>query len=125
METSFRPPFEDSGRTLFEIIESAEEGNVPTHGECYYAMLALKSLKFFSEQDGQRISEAVLEKKSPVVQEMAAKWAVEEPFKRNKAAYARTPLQYIGLHNLPGHPEQVKMRGIALGILKKVTESKP
>ncbi len=31
-------------RTLFEIIESAKDGYMPTHEECYWAMLAFSSM---------------------------------------------------------------------------------
>lgn len=34
-------------RKLVEIIESAKDGQMPTHEECYYAMLALSALHYF------------------------------------------------------------------------------
>lgn len=121
-QTSFDLPFPDTGRTLFEIIDGAKDGNMPTHGECYYAMLALSSLLTFSRGDSQRVAEAILEGKPAMVQQMAAQWALDEPFKREKAAFAKSPVEWMGVHNLPTHPEAQEMRRIALGVLRKVTE---
>lgn len=50
-------------RTLYEIINDAKDGNMPTHEECYWAMLCYDGLH---NGDHRRLREELLsEKRSP------------------------------------------------------------
>jgi hypothetical protein len=44
-------------RTLYEIIEDAKAGNMPTHEECYWAMLCFNALL---NMDHTRLRETLL-----------------------------------------------------------------
>lgn len=98
-------------RTLFEIIESAKDGNKPTHDECYWTMLALDALHNFDAQD-------VMEMKG--CSELGRDLRMNESFNRNKRALDTPPDKWVGWSNDPANPAYQRMRKIAFGILAKV-----
>jgi len=98
-------------RTLFEIIESAKDGNKPTHDECYWTMLALDALHNFDARD-------VLEMKSD--SQLRKELRASESFRRNKSALNTPPDKFVGWNNDPTNPAYQKMRKVAFGLLAKV-----
>lgn len=86
-------------RTLGEIIESAKDGQMPTHEECYWAILsdlANRPNKIFGPE-----------------------WYWKESFNRRKRAYEKDPKTYVGPNNDPANPDYQKRREIALKICDK------
>lgn len=102
----------DQMRTLMEIIESAKDGNKPTHDECYYAMLALSALHSFDHQDLFRFADEHHDNG-------INRFIVEEAFQRSKRAYAVSPKHYVGWEHDPGNPDYQKFRQMAMKIADK------
>jgi len=100
-------------RTLLEIIDSAKSGQMPTHEECYYAMLALSALHYF---DHRALLGLVDEKHSQ-------KWWIElqsdESFKRFKVALDKSPKDWIGWEEDPANPEYQQRRNIGIKLFDK------
>jgi hypothetical protein len=99
-------------RTLGEIEEAAMSGEMPTHEECYWAMLALRALVVF---DGMSFRSLLDESVSRTPQR-----EYEEYFNRTKRAYATDPKQYVGKNNDPANPEMQERRKVALKIFNKI-----
>ena len=101
-------------RTLSEIIDSAKDGNKPSHDECYWAMLALSALHHFDHR-------ALMELPDKTNAQLAFRlnWEREETFRRSKAAYAKSPQEYVGWNNDPANPEYQRERQVALRLFKK------
>jgi len=102
-------------RTLFEIIESAKSGEMPSHEECYWAMLALEALGFFDHQALSNLANRPSKIRTPEFQ-----W--KESFRRYKIALDKDPKEYCGPSNDPSTPEYQKRRSISLKILDKVSK---
>lgn len=102
-------------RTLYEIIESAKDGNKPTHEECYWAMLAYSALLSFSASDIRKLT---VENPSPLVKSFLK----EEHHKRLKGALGNNPKDYVGWNNDPANPEYQKMRQIGSKLVNKIIE---
>ena len=102
-------------RTLYEIEDSAMSGDIPTHEECYWAMLALRALVVF---DGMAFR--ALLKDSPL-RTPQREW--EEHFNRTKRAYAADPQKYVGKNNDPSNPDTQKRRKAALNIFNTICGS--
>lgn len=107
-------------RTLYEIIESAKDGEKPSHDECYWAMLALSALHHFDNQDISKLAEYYgklgFEKNAP----FGAKFRASESFNRFKKALNKSPQEWVGWNNDPSNPEYQKMRQVANRLLSKV-----
>lgn len=103
-------------RTLLEIIDFAKSGQMPTHEECYYAMLALSALHFFDHHALQELDDK--NRQSPFFIEIQS----EESFKRFKNALAKSPQEWVGWDNDPKNPDYQKRRKGALNIFNKVME---
>ena len=109
-------------RTLFEIIEGAKDGAMPTHEECYWAMLALSALKHFDGMDLMAIYEAAEEGKSSLM--LRAKSGYTESWNRFKRALDKSPQEWVGPNNDPANPEYQKMRALAFKVAEKATGEK-
>lgn len=102
-------------RNLFEIVDGAMDGNMPTHEECYWAMLALSALHYFDYSDLRSL--CFKEKTNPAINKLK----VEESFKRFQAALNKSPKEWIGPDNDPSNPEYQKFRKIEAKIFDKFT----
>ena len=100
-------------RTLLEIINAAKSGEMPTHKECYWAMLALEALQGFD-------SRALSQLASRPSKIMTPEFQWKESFYRTKRALNKDPKTYIGPNNDPSTEAFQKRRSIALKILAKV-----
>lgn len=100
-------------RTLLEIIDSAKDGQMPSHEECYYAMLALSALHYF---DHHALSELDKDHRQ-------AWWInlqINESFGRFKNALDKSPKDWIGWNEDPANPEYQKRRNIGKKLVNKV-----
>lgn len=101
-------------RTLSEIIESAKDGNMPTHEECYWAMLCYNSI---FNIDHRQLREALLvEKLAP---EFIRNLKAETSFNMYKSALNKSPKEFMGPSNDPSNPEYQKFRKMGNKIIDK------
>lgn len=106
-------------RTLIEIIEEAKDGIMPTHEECYYAMLAYSSMLYFDHKALQ--DELLSEKETPkFIKEMKA----QNSFDMLKGALNKSPKEWLGDSHDPMKPEYQKFRKAAGKLLDKVMNSR-
>lgn len=104
-------------RTLFEIINSAKDGQMPAYEECYWAMLAFSHLHYFDHSAILRLG-----KGTPLaIPEFQAK----ESLRRFKAALEISPREWVGWNNDPANPEYQKEREIGRDILKRLGFEEP
>ena len=99
-------------KTLFEIVESARDGVMPSHEECYWAMLALDAISHFDRR-------ALMDLANRPSKLMTPQWQYEESFRRHKAALNKDPKSYVGWNNDPSNPEFQKRRKVANKILDR------
>lgn len=105
-------------RTLFEIIESAKSGQMPTHEECYWAMLALSALHVFDHMDLIRFAG-----RGDKINPMFVKWHAEESVRRYNIALNKSPKDYVGPNDDPSNPDVQARRKIELKIFEKISTS--
>lgn len=103
-------------KKLIDIVESAKDGKMPTHEECYWAMLALSHLHYFESTDIRSISS----NKDDVRTKMIA----DEAFRRRKIAFDQSPKSWVGWSNDPSNPDYQKMRATAFKVFEKATGEK-
>lgn len=104
-------------RTLFEIIDGAKDGNMPTHEECYWAMLALSTLHYIANS---KLMQCVSMNISPLKQKIFA----ENEFKTSQAALNKSPKDFVGWNNDPSNPEYQKLRKSGAKVIDKVLDKK-
>lgn len=97
-------------RTLFEIIESAQDNRPTTHEECLYAMLVIDALWHFDRRDLRNL--AFDNTKVPV------RVLAKESFARCKKALQIDPKVYLG-SNDPANPDYQRMRKALLAEFEK------
>lgn len=88
-------------RKLIDIISSAKAGDIPTHDECYYALLAVESLSKF---DGEALMQLAFKPSkflTPGRQHA-------ESFRRHKLALKKSPLEWLGPNYDPKNPDVQK-----------------
>lgn len=100
-------------RSLIDIVESAKDGKMPTHDECYWAMLALSHLHYFEANDLRTITTGK--------DDIRSKMTAEEAFRRRKIAFDKSPKDWVGWSNDPSNPEYQKMRATAFKVFEKAT----
>jgi hypothetical protein len=106
-------------RTLFEIVDGAKSGEMPTHEECYWAMLALSALHFFDHHDLIRM--AAREQKSGEKKLFGASYWAEESSRRFQIALNKSPKDYVGPNDDPSNPDVQARRKIALKIFEQIS----
>lgn len=99
-------------RKLSEIIESAKSGDMPTHDECYWAMLALDGLGAFDRM--------ALRKLADTKRASSPKLEWSESFGRIKRALDQDPKVWIGPNNDPSNPEYQRQRKIFKKLADKI-----
>ena len=102
-------------RTLNEIIESAKDGNMPSHEECYWAMLCYNSM---FNIDHRQLREALLAEK--LAPEFIRNLKAETSFKMYKNALNKSPKEFMGPSNDPNNPEYQKFRTMGNKIIDKI-----
>jgi hypothetical protein len=100
-------------RSLSDIVTAAKDGEMPTHEECYWAMLALDGLVYFDHHALQRLAyEDTSLVNTPVFQ-------ARESFRRRKGFYANDPKSVVGPNNDPANPDYQRQRAVFKRIADK------
>lgn len=107
-------------RTLYEIIESAKDGNMPTHEECYWAMLCYNSMFAL---DHRALREALLVEKQP--NEFVRKVRADNSHNMYVTALNKSPKDYLGLGNEPNSRKYQGFRKISNKILDTILNNIP
>lgn len=106
-------------RTLDEIVSAARAGEKPSVDELRYAVCAMDHLLTFDRSAFMRLAQAEREGKKPFLTTSAV-WQWEECFRRQKAALAKSPKDWLGPDHDPDSAEVQKRRVIANKIMDKV-----
>ncbi len=101
-------------RNLGDIIEAAKDGQMPTHEECYWAMLALHSLAWFGKNDLLQIAYDERPKLFLTPQRRC-----DESVKRWGLAYKKDPKEWVGPSFDPSNPEYQRERAVHKKIADK------
>jgi hypothetical protein len=100
-------------RTLFEILEDAKDGNMPSHEECFYAMLAVDGLRYF---DAKALRDMVQNPSSPF---NTPAFQEGESVKRKKAAFDKSPQEWLGDTGDPASSKYQAIRNFGKKALDK------
>jgi hypothetical protein len=104
---------EQNVRKLIDIVEGAKDGKMPTHDECYWAMLALSHLHYFEVSDIRTLTKSE--------DSARVRMTTEEGFRRRKMAMDKSPKDWVGWSHDPSNPEYQKMRATAFKVFEKAT----
>lgn len=102
-------------RNLLDIIEAAKDGEMPTHEECYWAMLALDSLMYFDHRALEQLAHEPSKFRTPQSE-------AEESFRRHKTALTKPPKDWVGPDNDPANPKYQNMRKAAFRMLDQIAK---
>lgn len=91
---------------------------MPTHEECYWAMLALNALDSLNVRRMMDLASAVQQDKPTL--KAWAKLTAEYVFRSRKTAYGVTPKHWLGPSHDPSNPECQAWRRVGKGILSQV-----
>lgn len=105
-------------RTLFEIVESAKDGDMPTHEECLYGMLAYE---FLMNMDHRNLREALLSGKE--LPKVLRELKVENSFKTYKSALNSSPKEWLGWDKDPANPDYQMFRETVKAVWERVKEN--
>lgn len=98
-------------KSLGEIIEHAKQGHMPTHEECYWAMLALDGLSSFDRSDFQRLINPS--------KFMTPERVYNNRVERMKRTLSTDPKKWLGPNENPRTESYQKRRKISLAIFEK------
>lgn len=99
-------------RTLGEIWEAAQAGEMPTHQECYFAMLVHGHLQLMASRDLRNLAH----EGTPVPLKVLA----QMDFDRVKKSWSLPPDEYLGDAHTPGTNEHSARRQLAEGVARAV-----
>ena len=105
----------DSMRTLYEIIESAKDGDMPTHEECYWAMLCYE---FMFNMDHKNLRDELSGEKPTVG--FIKNLRLGNSHKMYYTALNKSPKEYLGESGDPNSLEYQRFRKLGNKILDKV-----
>lgn len=108
-------------RTLLEIIDCAKDGQMPTHEECYWAMLALNGLHYFDQSFLFRLGKK--ERDAGETKLFGACFWEKESIKISQTAFNKSPQDFVGPNDDPSNPEFQSRRKIGLKIFEKLSKS--
>lgn len=105
-------------RTLYEIINDAKDGKMPTHEECYYGMLAYESLLNF---DHTKLRTEMTSDKptSPIIKKMIS----ENSFAMYKGALDKSPQAWLGTNHDPINKGYQEMRKLGNKLFDKAVKN--
>jgi hypothetical protein len=92
-------------QTLLEIIETAKNGEMPSHEECFWAMLALDALHSFDHRSLRNLATKHIS--TPQLEWEASFWRI-------KRALEKDPETWVGPNNDPSNPDYQKMRAVSV-----------
>lgn len=103
-------------KNLGDIIEEAKSGGMPTHEECYWAMLALEAL---SNLDRTTMRTELM--KDPPSRIEFRKLHAENSLKSWHTALNKNPKDWLGPEYDPSNPEVQTRRQMHKRLFEKVT----
>jgi hypothetical protein len=106
-------------RTINQIISDAAEGKIPSHEECYYTLLALRSKLHFYHRDLMAITEAH-EKGKAKGFSITLRANNQESVMEDRMKFSKlTPLEFLGNSGNPFTEENKMWRDMADKIYEK------
>ncbi len=105
-------------RTLGEIIDAVKDNERPDYEELRWSVLALQALLTFDNQALVDLWRAEDEGRKPVLNS-SAKFQFEEAWNRERAAFAKSPKDWVGPSNDPASPDVQQRRVMAFKLLDK------
>ena len=111
-------------RKINEILMDAAEGKIPSHEECYYTLLALRSKLHFYHRDLMAIAEAHEKGKvNGIAVSLRAK--DQESVMEDRMIFSKqTPLDWLGKSGNPFTKENKNWRDMADKIHKNAIKNK-
>jgi len=100
--------------TLSEISEDAKDGNMPTHEECYWAMLCFNIL--LNGDHHKLLEELLKDKRAP---EFLRKMKADNSHNAYRNALNKSPKDWLGPNWDPSNPEYQRFRKIGNKIADK------
>jgi len=100
-------------RTLGDIIEDAKSGSMPTHEECYWAMLAVESLHSFAALRVLKMTAG------EPVKEVVRREYGRSSWSMSKSALKADPKKWLGPNHDPSNPEVQRFRSMSLKLMDK------
>lgn len=108
-------------RSICEIIADAKEGKIPTHEECYWTMLALSSMRHFSNRTLESLAESMDKNKNLIlscgIHLKSQEYLYDLHFKQVKS----DPKEWLGAAGNPFSEENKKWRDLGRTIIKNAT----
>jgi len=101
-------------RTLYEIIDSAKDGEMPSHEECYWAMLALSNVL---NMDHMHLRD---ELSKPTTNEAFRKFKIDNSFYFYKGAMEKDPQVWLCPNEDPRTEEYQRRRKIGIALIDKI-----
>lgn len=99
--------------TLGEILLTARSGQMPTHEDCYYAMIVLESLSILDRNSFMSLLR-IFEKDKRV------RMIVENMLERWQRSLNTAPRQYLGRNNDPMDPDTQARMAVSRKIVEKM-----
>lgn len=110
-------------RKINEILSDATQGNIPSHEECYYTLLALRSKLHFYHRDLMAIAEAY-EKGKVKGFAVSLRANDRETVMKDRIDFSNlTPLEFLGESGNPFTEENKMWRDMGDKIYKKAMEN--
>jgi hypothetical protein len=110
-------------RKINEIVSDAAQGNIPSHEECYYALLALRSKLHFYHRDLMVIAEAYENKKVTGISVGLRAGSRDKVIKDRIDFSNLTPLEFLGESGNPFTEENKMWRDMADKIYDKAMKN--
>lgn len=113
------PSESPSERSLLDILDSCKDGDMPTHEECYYAMLVLN---FMYLMDHKNLIEA-LTRETPY-NTIITKLKLDNTYSMHRSAMNKPPSEYLGWNSDPANPVYQGFREAGKKILQAAIEGR-
>lgn len=115
-------------RTTNEIVADAKDGKIPTHEECFWAMLALSGRMHFFVRDLEAIGEAldtqVLNGEDPtkrnnkILLRCAVHIGTQQKVRKTRIDFGnKSPQEWLGDSGNPFHPDTIKFMDMGKKLL--------
>ena len=107
-------------RNTIDIIADAKEGKIPTHEECYWALLVLAGLNHFYRKDLESIQETLYSDKKPEMKEVLMGLRLQKDktiLSGYLLAVKKPPAEWLGDSGNPFHPDTKKFMDMGKKII--------
>lgn len=103
-------------RTLYEIVESAKDGEKPDYDELLYSLLVYSSM--FGLEHRQLREELMRDKPQP---QFLRDMKLKNSFDMYKGALNKSPKEYLGWNSDPEKPDYKRMRSAGKKAIDKLS----